>query len=322
MQISLVLNLDDGHDGSPVDAAVDTVATAYDGGFHRVWMPQMPWEPDLLTVLAVAFREVPDVEIGTAVLPIQLQHPVLMAQRALTVNVVADGRLLLGIGLNHRSIVEDQWGIRWYKPVQRLHEYLDGLLPLLSDQTADATGDQVTTRTTVTIPGAPAPPVYVAALGPHMLDLAGRRSAGTITWMTGPNTVARHIAPRLREAEHRAGRVRGAARVVTAVPVCVTDEPDRTRALAADQFAIYGELPSYRSTLDREGYRGPEEAALIGDEATVRERINSFKASGVDEFAAYVFGSGEQRARTRTLLRALQSEQAPSDAAASRSADV
>ena len=61
------------------------------------------------------------------------------------------------------------WGIPWDKPVRRLGEYLDGLLPLLDGKDADATGETVTTRGAVSVPDAPAPPVYIAALGPQGL---------------------------------------------------------------------------------------------------------------------------------------------------------
>lgn len=69
---------------------------------------------------------------------------------------------------------------------------------------------------------------------------------------------------------------------------------------------MYGHLPSYRAMLDREGYAGPEDAAIIGDESTVAERIRSLGAVGVDEYVGVVFdASAENRARTRALLRSL-----------------
>lgn len=185
--------------------------------------------------------------------------------------------------------------------VRRLREYLDGLQPLLAGEAADAPGETVTTRGALQIPGATAPDIYIAALGPQLLKLAGRRTAGTVTWMTGPTTLAEHVAPTLREA---AGD--RPVRVVAALPVSVTDDVDGARARAAKQFAMYGHLPSYRAMLDREGYAGPEDAAIIGDESTVAERIRALGTIGVDEYVGVVFdASPETRARTRALLRSL-----------------
>src|SRR5262245_49193971 len=69
-----------------VDAYVAELALLQEEGFTRAWSTQLPWDADLLTVLAVALREVDGIEVGTGVLPIQIQHPMQLAQRALTVN--------------------------------------------------------------------------------------------------------------------------------------------------------------------------------------------------------------------------------------------
>jgi 5,10-methylenetetrahydromethanopterin reductase len=292
---------------SPVDAFVQNLAKMRDEGFRRVWMAQLPYDPDLTTLLAVALREVDTIEVGSGVIPIQVQHPTQLAQRALTLNVISGGRFSLGIGMSHRMVAEQMWGASWDKPVRQMREYLDGLLPLLAGQPAEAEGGFWTTRASLQIPGAPTPDVYIAALGPQMLRLAGRRTAGTLTWMTGPKTLAEHIVPTLREAAAEAGRATD-VRVAASLPVSVTDDVDGARAQAAKEFAVYGTLPSYRAMLDREGFEGPEEAAIIGDEDTVSERLDELSAAGVDEFVGAVFdASPEVRERTRALLRSRDS---------------
>ncbi len=204
MQISLTLV--GGVGGSPIDATVNNLAKLRDEGFRRIWMTQMPFDGDLLTVLAVVMREVDTIEVGSAVLPIQNQHPMLLAQRALMLNVIAGGRFVLGLGMTHQAVTEGMWGIPYDKPVRRMREYLDGLQPLLAAQAADAIGETVTTRGALQISGARAPDVYLAALGPQMLRLAGRRTAGTLTWMCGPKTLSEHIGPTLRAAAAEEGR--------------------------------------------------------------------------------------------------------------------
>jgi 5,10-methylenetetrahydromethanopterin reductase len=91
MQISILEHPGD-RAGSIIDAYVEQVAHLRDEGFARVWSVQMPYERDLLTAMAVAFREVDGIVLGTGVLPIQNQHPMLLAQRALTLNVISGGR--------------------------------------------------------------------------------------------------------------------------------------------------------------------------------------------------------------------------------------
>jgi F420-dependent oxidoreductase-like protein len=240
---------------SPVDDYIEQLRRAKDDGFDTMWTPQLWSEPDLLTLLALALHEVDGITVGTGVIPIQFRHPAVLAQQALTVSLISGGRLKLGIGLTHPMISEGMYGIPWQRHVRRLNEFLDGLLPLLHGEAADVTGEVVTTRLAVNVPDAPAPAVYVAALGPKMLEIAGRRTAGTITWMTGPRTLESHVLPTLARAA--ADPEPRAAAVVAGFPVCVTDDPDGTRAFAHELFEIYGQQPSYRAMLDREGYDVP-----------------------------------------------------------------
>ena len=302
MRMSLITNL---NNKTPIESCIRDLTDAREAGFSRLWMTQMPFDVDLLTVLAAALREVPDIEVASGVVPIQNQHPTLLAQRALTLNIVGDGRFTLGIGVTHRAVTEGMWGISWDRSVKRLSEYLDGLLPLLAGEPADAPGELVTTRGALQIPNAPTPQVYVAALGPQMLRVAGRRTAGTITWMTGPKTLREHVGPTLRGAAAEAGRADGSVAVAAALPISVTDDVSKIRSLAAEQFAMYGHLPSYRAMLDREGFSGPEDAALIGDESTVSHQLDELRDAGVDEFVGIPFDpSPEGVQRTRACLRA------------------
>jgi 5,10-methylenetetrahydromethanopterin reductase len=312
MQTSLTIVGISSTAASPVDALVHNLAQLRDEGFRRIWMAQLPYDADLPTVLGIALREVDGIEVGSGVIPIQAQHPMQLAQRALTLSLISGGRFILGVGMSHRMVTEGVWGISWDRPVRQMREYLDGLQPLLAGEPADASGEFWTTRGALQIAhrtrggqntAAPTPDVYLAALGPQMLRLAGRRTAGTLTWMTGPTTLAEHIVPTLRGAAAEAGREKSAVRVAASLPVSVTDDVDGARRRAAEEFAIYGQLPSYRAMLDREGYAGPEDAAIIGDEQTVSQRLDELSAAGVDEFVASVFDADpEARARTRALL--------------------
>lgn len=80
MQVAVFGFVGDGAGRSPVDRYVDELACARSEGFPRVWTAQLPHEPDLLVTPAVALREVPDITVGTGVLPIQVEHRTAMAQ--------------------------------------------------------------------------------------------------------------------------------------------------------------------------------------------------------------------------------------------------
>ena len=87
-----------------------------------MWTAQLPHEPDLLVTLAIVQREAPDIKI-------QVEHPMAMAQRALTVNLISGVRLTLGLGLSHRAVTERVWGVPWDRPIRRMGEYLDVCVP-------------------------------------------------------------------------------------------------------------------------------------------------------------------------------------------------
>jgi alkanesulfonate monooxygenase SsuD/methylene tetrahydromethanopterin reductase-like flavin-dependent oxidoreductase (luciferase family) len=143
----------------------------------------------------------------------------------------------------------------------------------------------------------------VAALGAQMLRLAGEQTDGTVLWMTGPATVRDHIVPALTAAAAGAGRP--SPRVVCLLPVCVTGDPDGARERATRVFAIYGDLPSYRAMLDREGASGPADVAIVGDEDTVAAQIGALAEAGVTDFVAVEYTGGPDGARTRAFLRTL-----------------
>lgn len=286
-----------------IDEMVDDVRTAEDEGFASYWVPQI-FGYDALTLLAVVGRETHTIELGTSVVPTYPRHPAMLAAQALTTQQAAGGRFTLGIGLSHQPVIEHMFGMSFDKPVRHLREYLDILMPLVDGQPVSASGETLSANMTLDVPDTRPVPVMVAALGPQMLKLAGSRTAGTITWMTGPRTIEAHTAPALRAAAEEAGNP--GTRIACGLPVCVTDDVDRARERAAQAYQIYGQLPSYRAMLDREGAEGPADVAIIGDEASVEARVRDLADAGVTDFAASEFGSGdEERRRTRELLRSI-----------------
>ena len=272
---------------------------AADRGFAGVWMAQIS-RGDALTWLTLIGREVPRIELGTAVIPTYPRHPIALAMQALTVNAAVDGRLQLGIGLSHQIVIEGQYGYSFDKPARHMRDYLAILKPLLDEGKSDHAGETLTGRAQVDVPGSTPPPVLLAALAPQMLKLAGSVADGTITWMTGPATIESHIVPSINAAADAAGRP--GPRVVCGLPVAVTDDEPATRELVAKGFAGYGFLPSYRAMLDKEGVEGPPDVAIVGDEKTVGAALRRLSDGGTTDFLAAVVATGDDRKRTLDFL--------------------
>ena len=276
----------------PFEQVVAQAAGLRDAGIDTAWLSQI-FAYDALTALAAVGREVPGIGFGTAVVPTYPRHPVMLAGQALTVQAATGGRLTLGIGLSHQLVVENVFGQSFEKPTRHMKEYLSILMPLLLGEQVTFAGQTLSASTFGPLQiDAPAPPVLVAALGTAMLTLAGRMASGTLTYLTGPATVESYIIPTIRAAAADAGRPE--PRVVVALPVCVTGDVDAAWDRASELWALYGQLPSYRAMLDREGAAGPAEVAIVGSESEVRERVRRFADIGATEFCGSPFGSGEE----------------------------
>jgi 5,10-methylenetetrahydromethanopterin reductase len=300
MQIGAALTEPQGPDA--FGRLIEQVQRAADDGFASAWMNNI-FGLDALTALAVAGSQVPGIELGTAVVPTYPRHPAVLAQQALTTAAATAGRLALGVGLSHKIVIEDMYGYDFSQPIRHMREYLAVLLPLLDGQPVDFSGETLSAHIGLSTPGPARVPVLLAALGPRMLRLAGEQAEGTILWMTGPATVRDHIVPEITAAAQAAGRA--SPRVVCILPVCVTDDPDGARARAAKVFAIYGDLPSYRAMLDREGAAGPGDVAIVGDEDAVAAQIAVLADAGVTDFVAGEYARGDDATRTRQFLISL-----------------
>jgi F420-dependent oxidoreductase-like protein len=266
-----------------------------------VWSPHI-FALDALIALSIAGREVPEIELGTAVVPTYPRHPMALAQLALTTAAaIGPNRLALGIGLSHQVVIEGMYGLSFDKPAIHMRDYLAVLAPLVREGKVSHSGKTLTGRGQLTVEGSSPFPILLAALAPKMLELAGAVADGTITWMTGPKTIETHINPTMQSAATAAGRPR--PRTVAGLPICLTNDVAATRERAAKEFAIYGQLPSYRAMLDREGLAGPADLALAGDEAVLTAGLTSIASAGTDDLIANIFGTPEERARTRAFLR-------------------
>jgi F420-dependent oxidoreductase-like protein len=196
--------------------------------------------------------------------------------------------------------IEGMYGYSFDKPARHMREYLSVLVPLVRGEKVSFKGETLTANLGLSTPGTGDMPVLIAALAPRMLKLAGEVADGTVLWMTGPKTVAEHVVPAITEAAREAGRP--APRIVCTLPICVTDDAEAARADASAKFEIYGQLPSYRAMLDREGVAGPGGVAIVGDEDAVSAQIEELARIGVTDFVAAEYS---RDGRTREFLKTL-----------------
>ena len=290
--------------GRTVDEVIAQSEQAVAAGFDSGWLANI-FGLDAIVAAAIAGRAVPGIHLGTAVVPTYPRHPHALAQQAMTAWDATGGRFTLGIGVSHQIVIETMFGLSFDKPAKHMREYLAVLLPLLREGSVSHNGELYRVQAPLERAGDPSgPEVLLAAMAPVMLRLAGEVADGTLLWMTGPKTVANHVAPRITQAAADAGRP--APKIVAALPIAVTNDPDAAREAAAKTFEIYGGLPSYRAMLDAEGAAGPADVAIVGDEQAVAAGVRAMADAGVTEFNAACFGDGATIARTVKLLQQLR----------------
>jgi len=291
---------------------------AEDAGLSSVWVPQIPDEFDALTAATVVGQATSRIEIGTAVVPVQPRHPIALAQQALSVQAVCEGRLALGLGVSHHWIIEEMFGLSYERPLRTMRAYLDVLEPALRGPgPVDVENELFRVHNPLDITDVAPTPVLLAALGPAMLRLAGERTDGTILWMADERAIASHVVPALTAAAASAGR--HAPRVIAGVPVCLCgdDEVDaaveRTNRILAEAETS----PNYQRLLDQGDARQVSDLLAAGSEAAVEKRLQSFIDAGATDISVRVVPLGATREerlassdRTRELVASLATSQA------------
>lgn len=290
----------------------DGVAAESDG-FTAFWMPQVPGYLDAMTAVALIGQASDRIEIGTAVVPIQTRHPMIMAQQALTTQVACGGRFTLGIGPSHHWIVNAQLGLPYDRPARLMGDYLDVLnASFTGPGTVDVDNESYCVHSPVDVTDAFGVPVLLSALGPTMLQLAGERAGGTILWMADERAIGNHVVPRITAAADRAGRP--APRIVAGVPValCSNSETDEARAYASEVLGHADFSPNYMRLLEHGDAEDVGDTMAAGDESAVLDRLRRYRDAGVTDIAVRIVPLGrdvreriDSRRRTQKFLSAL-----------------
>ncbi|MCZ8378777.1 TIGR03564 family F420-dependent LLM class oxidoreductase [Mycobacterium sp. CPCC 205372] len=299
-----------------LDGLLADGTAAESAGFASFWFPQVPGYLDAMTAVALLGRLTERIELGTAVVPIQTRHPLIMAQQALTTQVACGGRFTLGIGPSHHWIIDGQLGLSYDRPARQVAEYLDVLGAALSGPGAvDVENDGHRVHGTIDVTDSFTTPMLIAALGPVMLRLAGERAGGTILWMADERTIDSHIAPRITAAADAAGRP--APRIVAGVPValCADGEVDEARAYASEVLGHADFSPNYVRLLEHGDAQDVGDTMAAGDESAVAARLRRYRDAGVTDLAARVVPLGanaaarqESRRRTEQFVASLAAD--------------
>ncbi|MEP6598035.1 MAG: LLM class F420-dependent oxidoreductase [Actinomycetota bacterium] len=342
--MKLGLNL--GYWGLGNDA--DNLALAQEAdrlGYAVVWAAEA-YGSDSPTVLAWLAAQTSRIDIGSAVMQIPARTPAMTAMTAATLDTLSGGRFRLGLGVSGPQVSEGWHGVRFAKPLARTREYVDIIRLALSRERVRYQGSTYI----LPLPGGPGKalqltvhpirahiPIYLAAVGPKNLELAGEIADGWLSVFFAPQFAAELLEP-IAAGRARTGKTLDGFDVVPTVPLVIGEDLDSCIAQVRGYAALYvGGMGSreqnfYNDLAVRMGY--PDEAAevqsrylgrdyagaaaavpapfvdstsLLGPPSRLADRLAEFADAGVTTLSVSTFGAtlGERMESLRIADKAL-----------------
>jgi alkanesulfonate monooxygenase SsuD/methylene tetrahydromethanopterin reductase-like flavin-dependent oxidoreductase (luciferase family) len=223
----------------------DLVRLADQRGYDSVWLPESGGR-EVFTELTALAQASAQVRLGTGIVPVFTRLPTVAAAAMATAATVAPGRVILGVGIGHQSGLEASHGVHFHQPLQHTREFVTIARQLLTQGTVSYTGNIYRIKhCALETPPAQPVPVYIAALRPQMLRLAGAVADGVLM-----NWAALDYLPQaieyVRQGAEAAGRSLHDVHIASYLRTCVTETPEVVEQACREQIARYGSMIYYR----------------------------------------------------------------------------
>ncbi len=305
----------------------DLAQLAEGHGYDSIWLPESQGREAIteLTSLVLATERI---RVGTGIVPVFARLPTVAAAAMSTAAELAPGRVILGLGIGHKAAVENGHGIHFARPFQQTREFTTIARRLLREGTVSYAGDiyNITRYQLDATPSEPVP-VFLAALRPQMLQLAGAIADGVLMNWPTPEYILQAIE-HIRQGAEAAGRQLNDIHIASYLRTCVTDTPDMVEQACRVQIARYGSMPYYQHYFGAIGFaaeaetiaqawsRGDAEAAqaavtlpmiravtIYGTAEECRQRLQTYREAGLHLpiIAPFPIGEPIQATFTRTI---------------------
>ena len=245
-------------------------------GYDTAWATEASGA-DAMTLMALIASSTTRLRVASGVVPIQTRTPIVLAMTTTTLGHVAPGRVALGLGVSSPIIVGQWHGLPFRKPLQQMREAVQVLRLALSGERVNFEGEFYRIKNfRLSLPATPVR-IYLGALGPKMLELAGEVADGVLLNWLAPETVGASIR-HLEAGARRAGRGLGDFEIAAFVRTCVTDEPAAARQWLARDITGYAIVDSYGEFFRTSGYAAEVEAVnaawKTGDRAGAMTKVS------------------------------------------------
>jgi probable F420-dependent oxidoreductase len=270
-------------------------------GYRDAWVTEVGG-PDAVSVVAAAAVATSRIRLATGITATYTRSPYLMAMTANTLQDLSGGRFVAGLGTSTAAIVSGWHGLPWEKPLRHTREYVDLLRRLSAGERVKHEG-MFTIRGASLRPASTPVPIYLAALNPGMLELAGEIADGVILNFPTLSYASRAVE-HIESGIKKAGRDRGDVDIVAFMRTAITDDFDAGAAVLRRELLTYFLAPVYQRVFTDDGYGEDTEAVkaawAAGDRAGAVTKIAD---RTVDDHA--VIGPADAcRAKAQALLDA------------------
>ena len=278
---------------------IEFASLAESRGYESIWLPEGS-ASDALTPLTAAALSTGRIGLATGILPIFWRSPTLVAMSAANLDAISGQRFVLGLGVGHRVAVEDWHGIPFDRPLARVREAVDIIRGLINGDRLSYRGKVYSVKEAKLgfSPVRPRLPIYIAAMGPRMLELAGEIADGVLLTWASP----KYMEPALEHISvgaRRSGRAMEDIDVASYLRAAVCDDDDTVRD--AVQHMIAGFLKGHNVTFYKRhfGEMGFQREAEAASEAWTRGDADGAAAAITDRMQRelVVFGSARDCAQ-------------------------
>lgn len=273
---------------------VEFVQAADRLGYDTVWVPEA-WTYDAFMLLASVAELTENIKLGTSIVNVYSRTPALIGQSTATLDMLSEGRTVLGIGASGPQVIEGWHGMPYQKPLQRTRETIEIVRMILRRDRLNYEGDIFQLRMGLKLinhPLRPDVPIYVASLGPRNVAMTAELADGWIPVLFSPTRWREVFGDALDEGLAKRSADLPPLQITPSVSIGITDAPQAAATIARFGLALYiGGMGSrehnfYNEVARRYGY--VEEAAEIqdlflgGDKGAAAERVTD---AMVDEFS-------------------------------------
>jgi len=315
---------------SALEACPGLAREAEELGYSSLWIAEVSG-PEAFLSLAACAQTTSRAELATGVVPIQIRTPGVLAMETLTLHQLSGGRAVAGLGVSSPVIVERWHGASYQRPVTAMRECIHIMRELFREGRCKFKGKIYSCDFRLGFrPNVPNPPkIYVAALNPPMLRLAGEAADGVLLNYSPPEAIAPMISE-IRAGATAAGRNPADVDIAIYIRMCITDDAAHAIESFKRELAGYAFVDAYQQMFERYGFdkefaevrrlwgEGKRDEAprafsdesvrrigSFGPAASARQFVAEFRAAGVTH--PVIFPIGPSRTARADFTNAMRS---------------